>query len=241
MVGHNKKNKGYEVETFVLDKFLELGFSAQTRNAYYDLDLEKNNIKKQLEIKSTNFIIKNGSGVLTYGRFYFDVSNVKDQVKNNVDVVAVTASGITFGFSLKQTNGAIVDFKTTIEAHFYPEKSWYIKEKGNDHILAHEQLHFDITELHVRKLRYLVSQLKVNPNIKQQLKQAHEQANEELRIMQNTYDKESMNSIHKLNQVYWNTYVKKELDKYQEFQSFLLFGIRPIIFSKVGSYKNAVW
>ena len=89
MVGHNKKNKGYEVETFVLDKFLELGFSAQTRNAYYDLDLEKNNIKKQLEIKSTNFIIKNGSGVLTYGRFYFDVSNVKDQVKNNVDVCFV--------------------------------------------------------------------------------------------------------------------------------------------------------
>ena len=139
-------------------------------------------------------------------------------VKDN-GAVAVTASGITFGFSLQQKNGKVQGFDATVEAHFYPEKSWYIKEKGTAHILAHEQLHFDITELHVRKLRYQISKLRVNSRLKYQLRKLHEEANKELRIMQSEYDEDSMNSINMIKQTYWNTYVEKELEKYKEFQS----------------------
>ena len=87
-------------------------------------------------------------------------------VDQNTDAVAVTASGITFSFSVSQSNAVFVDFNAEVEAHFYPEKSWYLKDKGDDHILAHEQLHFDITELHVRQLRFNISRLKVSQNIK---------------------------------------------------------------------------
>jgi hypothetical protein len=61
------------------------------------------------------------------------------------DAVALTASGITFGYSVKTADQGIVDFSATVEAEFYPNKSWYIKEKGDDYILSHEQLHFDIS------------------------------------------------------------------------------------------------
>jgi hypothetical protein len=146
-------------------------------------------------------------------------SDFKGQVEQNTDAVAVTASGITFSFSVSQSNEKIIDFNAEVEAHFYPDKSWYLKDKGDDHILAHEQLHFDITELHVRQLRYNISRLKISNNIKQDLRDVHEQANKNLAVMQNAYDTQSDNSINKTQQAVWSKFVKIELDKYSDFRS----------------------
>ncbi|WP_040281115.1 DUF922 domain-containing protein [Psychroserpens damuponensis] len=146
-------------------------------------------------------------------------ADFKGAVDVNTDAVAVTASGITFSFSVSESDGKFVDFSAETYAHFYPEKSWYNKTKGDDHILAHEQLHFDITELHVRKLRYNISKIKVSQHIKHDLRAVHEQANKELAIMQNTYDTQTNNSINKVEQVTWSKFVKNELDKYKDFRS----------------------
>jgi hypothetical protein len=146
-------------------------------------------------------------------------ADFKGQVQHNTDAVAVTASGITFSFSVSQSNGKIVDFNAEAQAHFYPEKSWYLKDKGDDHILAHEQLHFDITELHVRQLRYNISRLIVSENIKGELRDLHELANKNLAIMQNAYDTQSNNSINKAQQAVWSKFVKAELDKYKDYRS----------------------
>nr|WP_321222968.1 DUF922 domain-containing protein [uncultured Psychroserpens sp.] len=146
-------------------------------------------------------------------------ADFKGAVQHNTDAVAVTASGITFSFSVSQSNGEYVDFNATAHAHFYPEKSWYLKDKGNSHILAHEQLHFDITELHVRQLRYYISRLTVSQNIKQELRDLHEQANKNLAIMQSAYDTQSNNSINAEQQIIWSKFVKTELDKYKAYRS----------------------
>nr|WP_321228625.1 hypothetical protein [uncultured Psychroserpens sp.] len=146
-------------------------------------------------------------------------ADFKGEAERDTDVVAVTASGITFSFSVSQSNGEYVDFNAEVHAHFYPEKSWYLKDKGDDHILAHEQLHFDITELQVRQLRYKISRVKVSKRIKQELRDLHEQANKNLAIMQNTYDTQSNNSINKEQQAIWSKFVKTELDKYKDFKS----------------------
>ncbi|WP_047547894.1 hypothetical protein [Psychroserpens sp. Hel_I_66] len=140
-------------------------------------------------------------------------------VEKYSDAVAVTASGITFSFSVQESNSKIVSFNAKAHAHFYPEKSWYLKDKGDDHILAHEQLHFDITELHVRKLRYEISKLKISQNIKIKLRNLHEQANVDLAKMQNVYDTQSNNSINKEKQLVWSQFVNAELDKYKAFRS----------------------
>ena len=74
-------------------------------------------------------------------------ADFKAQPDPNSDAVALTASGITFSYSLKTSERNVVDFSTTVKAHFYPEKSWYLTNKASAYILRHEQLHFDITEL----------------------------------------------------------------------------------------------
>ncbi|TXE15990.1 DUF922 domain-containing protein [Psychroserpens burtonensis] len=146
-------------------------------------------------------------------------SDFKGQVEQNTDAVAVTASGIAFSFSVSQSNDKYIDFNAISEAYFYPEKSWYLKNKGDDYILAHEQLHFDITELHVRQLRFNISRVNVSQNIKQELRDLHEQANKNLAIMQNDYDTQTDNSINKTEQAIWSQFVKIELYKYKDFRS----------------------
>ena len=146
-------------------------------------------------------------------------ADFKGPVEANSDAVAVTASGITFSFSVRESGDRFTNFKAQASAHFYPEKSWYNKKKATDHILAHEQLHFDITELHVRRLRYEISKLKISQNIKRELRQLHEDANADLAKMQRSYDAQSEHSINKKQQAIWAEFVRTELHKYRAFRS----------------------
>lgn len=140
-------------------------------------------------------------------------------VESDSDAAAVTASGITFSYSVRKTDDRITDFEAMAEAHFYPESSWFIKERCSDHILAHEQLHFDITELHVRMFRYRLSKLEVSQIIKSQLVTLHKAINKELAEMQYQYDTQSQNSINKEEQAKWATYVTENLRKFEAYKS----------------------
>ena len=146
-------------------------------------------------------------------------SDFKGVVDTNSDAVALTASGITFSFSLRQSNDRYTGFESKVVAHFYPNKSWYLKDRGNDHVLAHEQLHFDITELHVRQLRYGIAQLRVSQSIKEELQALHKAANENLANMQRAYDAQSQHSINKEQQALWSQFVKEELEKFKVYRS----------------------
>jgi hypothetical protein len=134
--------------------------------------------------------------------------------------VAITASGITFGFSLTQTDrNEVVSFKTDVHAHFYPEQSWYKMTLADNHVLGHEQLHFDITELFARKFRLRISQLKTSNSIKKELKQGHNNILKELEQMQNKYDNESDYSRNFEAQANWKIYVEAELKKHNQYKS----------------------
>jgi hypothetical protein len=90
---------------------------------------------------------------------------------------------------------------------------------ADEYILAHEQLHFDITELHVRKFRRQISDVKVSQSLGSVLDKLHLNINKELAAMQNQYDSESNNSINKEAQAKWIVYVVKELKKYEAYKS----------------------
>lgn len=139
--------------------------------------------------------------------------------KTDRAAAALTASGITFEFSTSESDERIVSFKAKVVAHFYPNKSWYIKEQSDAHILAHEQLHFDLTELYARKFRKQISNLKVSNSLKNELRSLHETINKELAITQNTYDRETDHSINKELQAKWDKYVKQELLKLSAYKS----------------------
>ncbi|NRA94179.1 MAG: DUF922 domain-containing protein [Psychroserpens sp.] len=132
---------------------------------------------------------------------------------------AVTASGITFSYSVRTSDDVIVSFDANAEAHFYPDNSWYIPERCNDYILKHEQLHFDITELHVRIFRYRMLRLRVTQNVRQELDRLHKQINKELAEMQTAYDEQSDHSRNKDSQAQWNAYVAENLEKFKAFRS----------------------
>ncbi|WP_426430900.1 DUF922 domain-containing protein [Winogradskyella sp. HB-48] len=143
----------------------------------------------------------------------------KGSPNSNSDAVALTASGITFGYSVKTTGKRIIGYSTSVQAHFYPNKSWYLTEKADNYILAHEQLHFDITELYVRKFRQQLERLVVNQNIKTQMNQIHVAINEALDKTQKTYDEQTNHSINVEAQNYWGNYIKEELKKLEKYKS----------------------
>lgn len=137
----------------------------------------------------------------------------------NSDAVALTASGITFGYSVKTSGRRIIGFTTSVEAHFYPDKSWYLTESADDYILGHEQLHFDITELYARKFRQQLDRLVVNQNIKIQMNQIHEAINTALTKTQHTYDEQTQHSIVVDAQKYWENFIAEELQKLDKYKS----------------------
>lgn len=140
-------------------------------------------------------------------------SDFKDNPDNKDRAVAITASGITFGFSIKQTETQVVSFTTNVLAHFYQEQSWYKQEKANIHILGHEQLHFDITELFARKFRYRISELKVSNSISSELKKLHNTIKKELTSMQDAYDAETDFSRNVEQQAKWQAQIAMDLVK----------------------------
>ena len=134
--------------------------------------------------------IQKDEPVLSWNESYsLNWSDFHDKPNMKSSAVAITASGITFGFSIEQTdNNEVLSFTTAVHAYFYPEQSWYKKGRADIHILGHEQRHFDITELVSRKFRMRIKNLKVSNYINGELKQIHKSILKEMSQMQDTYD-----------------------------------------------------
>ncbi|WP_445736502.1 DUF922 domain-containing protein [Mariniflexile sp.] len=158
--------------------------------------------------------------VISWNEFYkLSWSDFKATPNKSENASAITASGITFGFSVKQTDTRVIGFTSNVHAHFYPEQSWYKVKEVDAHVLGHEQLHFDITELYARKFRQRISQLKVSNTIGSQLKKLHNTIKKELASKQNTYDAETDYSQIAEQQAKWKAYIVIELAKLSKYKS----------------------
>ena len=123
-------------------------------------------ILRYLVIALCLIILHKDEPTITWSESYkLSWQDFKGPILSNTDAVATTASGITFSYSIKRSSDRIMGFQSNIHAHFYPEKSWYKPNDADAHILAHEQFHFNITELFARKFRDRVSHLKVSQNL----------------------------------------------------------------------------
>lgn len=134
------------------------------------------------------------------------------------DAVAITASGLSSSFSARTTATRLVDYSATITAHFYPEKSWFKPNKVDEVVLAHEQLHFDITELHARKLRRDIHAFSFSLNIKKEMGYLQDKINRELEAMQEQYDSQTNYSINVETQKKWQIYIREELNKLKNYK-----------------------
>ena len=129
---------------------------------------------------------------------------------------ASTNSGISYSWSLSTHNGK-EQFCYEVKSNFYPNLSWVKNGENNEHLLAHEQLHFDISELHARKLRKAIKEYKVTSNIKQDLRDIYHQIETERQEMQNKFDLESRHSTEEEAEGKWQNYVKAELGRYRAY------------------------
>lgn len=117
-------------------------------------------------------------------------------------------------------NGAYI--KTVVRVEFYPDSSWVSPAKNYDRAaaLAHEQLHFDITELTGRKIRRVLARCAaqhVNARVPAVTQKIASLYAEEARV-QARYDREA-GLIQAQAQAYWKALIRKELDALRAYKS----------------------
>jgi hypothetical protein len=138
----------------------------------------------------------------------------KGKPKSSSPFEAITNSGILPNYEYK--NGVI---KFAIISRFNPKKSW-VKSKDRLILLDHEQLHFDITELYVRKFKKRLSETKFKSNpdkIKKQFYVIYDEIAEEKKSYQGLYDEETDFSRDEEKQKEWLKKIAQELSELEEY------------------------
>ncbi len=134
---------------------------------------------------------------------------------------ANTNAGLSFSWGVRNENGEIA-LTYDVKSYFNPHLSWVKINTDSDYLLKHEQLHFDISELHARKLRKRLTEVdprSLSRDPKGVLTRIYETIEKERKIMQLKYDKESGHSLDKDWEARWRHFVNAELRKYEEVNS----------------------
>lgn len=146
----------------------------------------------------------------TYKLTWSDFKGTPDEES---DFVASTNSGMSFSFSYSLRNDE-VSYNFTNESFFYPQMSWYKKGGVSDYILAHEQTHFDISELHSRIFRKRMEEGEFTKNIKVEVNELYKKVESERIAMQSRYDLETNHSQISEAENRWRNYVAEQLQVY---------------------------
>lgn len=132
-------------------------------------------------------------------------ADFKAKPKQGTDNAALTSSNINFSFGYG-TRG----FTYSISCNFDKSRSW--ARVKTDYILAHEQAHFDIAEIHARKLNKALSKYKYNENtVSNDLNKIYDGIMTEHHQLQLQYDKETNHSIFHEKQKEWLRKVSEQL------------------------------
>lgn len=147
-------------------------------------------------------------------------SDFQGTVPQNTEFAAHTTTEI--GMDAKYM-GTLVQMKGTYDvyARFIKAESWAKPGERNRtaSILKHEQLHFDITELHARKLRADLEQLRTGDrSLKQEVQHAFNVRNEEAANLQRKYDRETDHGLRTEIQKAWERAISDSLQVWKAFE-----------------------
>jgi hypothetical protein len=130
---------------------------------------------------------------------------------------ASSSTGISFAYSVKHYADDF-DLDYSVACHFYPEESWYDPNSASAYILKHEQTHFDISELHARILRKLISEASFSKDLKIEIKAIYKEVEKQRGEMQHRFDTETNHSINKEKEFLWEEFVAKKLQGYERWK-----------------------
>ncbi|NKI31865.1 DUF922 domain-containing protein [Croceivirga thetidis] len=158
---------------------------------------------------------KNGEEVIPWSEERrLSWSDFKGEVPRDAMAAATTASGISYKYSANlMFNEVNLDFE--VNTYFYPDGSWYKPDICDSTVLAHEQLHFDITELFARKMRKRLRQSTFSDNVKAEVRDIYNTILAELNAFQERYDWETDFSRKHEAQKRWKERVWAQLAVYE--------------------------
>lgn len=122
---------------------------------------------------------------------------------------AATSSGITYSYQYIPLNGTL---NLLVTAKFDCTKSYFKLSSNDSLVLAHEQLHFDLTEVYARLFFKRILEAKLNLySMDKDINVIFNQVVNELDLKQDEYDSEvyKERSLQKK----WSIYVQDQLDK----------------------------
>lgn len=113
---------------------------------------------------------------------------------------------------------SLKDFHFDVRAHFDKSTSWSKSERQCEHLLKHEQTHFDIAELFARKMKADFETYNYTENFAAEILAIFNQKKLEYHAMQQRYDEETNHSLNKEKQKEWETYIMEQLDIKKQFK-----------------------
>lgn len=116
--------------------------------------------------------------------------------------------GATYSGVLMEMQGLakrdVMNITVTLTIYFDKTKSWMKKEGKNARVLAHEQLHFDLTAIKACDLAKAIEEEKfTSENVQQRLRELQRQHMQELNEWQLNYDKETRHGTIMEKQAEW--------------------------------------
>jgi hypothetical protein len=138
--------------------------------------------------------------------------------KNRPDVAAYTHCG--WEYSVVKSTNPKSPVKIEIAAIFNEDKSWKDVKKINDYILLHEQKHFDIAEMFVRKFRKEIQEkIKTSGDYNKNFKAVYSKISNDYKNFQMSYDRVTEHGMNKEKQAEYNAIIAEELDNLKSYKA----------------------
>src|SRR5215213_8155583 len=129
---------------------------------------------------------------------------------------AVASTSTSLGIAYQLSSGQL---RYHITCYFNKEKSWGLMK--TDYILAHEQGHFDITEIFARKLNQALQNYTLNrPTFQKDINTIYEAVVASKEAFQSAYDGETDHSRNKRKQAEWLERINNLLEDTQPYANY---------------------
>ncbi len=143
-------------------------------------------------------------------------SDFRGRPQSNSNFDASVNTGITYQWSYGKDKGDI-ELNYQVDSFCYPSLSWVKRGQMSDNLLSHEQLHFDISELHARIMRKRLKEYGPGENIRRDLNKMYKLV-ERMRInMQERYDEETSHSKNLVAQKKWEKKIQTLMWYYRDY------------------------
>lgn len=121
------------------------------------------------------------------------------------------AANISVTIMLGYSNTRTGSLKFKVVAVMEKDESWIKDEFRRDHILKHEQGHFDIAHIYAKRLESTLKQKRYTSKDVQLLNEIYDNTLEEMNARQIRYDRETSGGWNALAQSKWRMFIQNEL------------------------------